>query len=169
LHLIAEKADGALRDALSLFDLVLTYSSDNAVTYRDTAENLHILDYDYYFKLTDHFIAKDLSGALLTFNEILKKGFDGQNFIVGLAEHFRDLLVCKDKATIDLLEVSEGIKKKYLEQSKAISKSFLLSALNITNQSDLNFKSSNNQRLHVEIHADETDSPEFSPETDGNS
>lgn len=151
LHLIAQKADGALRDALSLFDLILTYSSDNVITYKDTAENLHILDYDYYFKLTDYFINEDLSGALLTFNEILKKGFDGQNFITGLAAHFRDLLVCKDKATLDLLEVSEGIKKKYLEQSKIATKSFLLSALNITNQSDLNFKSTNNQRLHVEI------------------
>jgi len=151
LHLIAQKADGALRDALSLFDLVLTYASGNTITYKDTAENLHILDYDYYFKLTDYFIYEDLSGALLTFNEILKKGFDGQNFITGLAEHFRDLLVCKDKSTLELLEVSEGIKKKYLEQSRNASKSFLLSALNITNQTDLNFKSSNNQRLHVEI------------------
>ena len=151
LHLIAQKADGALRDALSLFDLILTYASGNVITYKDTAENLHILDYDYYFKLTDYFIGEDLSGALMTFNEILKKGFDGQNFITGLAEHFRDLLVCKDKATLELLEVSDGIRKKYLEQSKNANKSFLLSALNIANQADLNFKSSNNQRLHVEI------------------
>ncbi len=151
LHLIAQKADGALRDALSLFDLILTYASGNLITYKDTAENLHILDYDYYFKLTDYFINEDLSGALITFNEILKKGFDGQHFIMGLAAHFRDLLVCKDKATLELLEVSEAIRKKYQEQSKFASKSFLLSALNITNLTDLNFKSSNNQRLHVEI------------------
>jgi len=151
LHLIAQKADGALRDALSLFDLILTYSSGNTITYKDTAENLHILDYDYYFKLTDFFIREDLSGVLITFNDILKKGFDGQNFITGLAEHFRNLLVCKDKATLELLEVSDGIRKKYLDQSKLASKSFLLSSLNITNQSDLGFKGSNNQRLHVEI------------------
>jgi DNA polymerase-3 subunit gamma/tau len=151
LHLIAQKADGALRDALSLFDLILTYSSDNTITYKDTAENLHILDYDYYFKLTDYFLHENLSGVLLTFNEILKKGFDGQNFMTGLAEHFRNLLVCKDKATLELLEVSDGIRKKYHEQSNHTSKSFLLSALNITNQSDLGFKGSNNQRLHVEI------------------
>jgi len=151
LHLIAQKADGALRDALSLFDLIVTYASDSTITYKNTAENLHILDYDYYFELTDFFINENLSGSLLTFNEILKKGFDGQHFILGLAEHFRNLLVCKDNATIDLLEVSEGIKMKYLEQSKLASKSFLLSALNITNQCDLNFKNSHNQRLHVEI------------------
>ncbi len=151
LHLIAQKADGALRDALSLFDLIVTYASGNKVTYSDTAKNLHILDYDYYFKMTDHFLAENLSGSLLLFNEILKKGFDGQNFITGLSEHFRNLLVCKDESTIDLLEVSDTIKKKYRDQAKNAHKSFLLSALNLANQCDLNFKSSRNQRLHVEI------------------
>lgn len=151
LHLLAQKADGALRDALSLFDLIVTYSTGNSITYKDTAENLHILDYDYYFSITDDFLNENLSGSLLTFNEILKEGFDGQNFIVGLAEHFRNLLVCRDKETVNLLEVSENVKKKYLEQSARADKSFLLSAINISNQCDINFKSSKNQRLHVEI------------------
>jgi len=151
LHLLAQKADGALRDALSLFDLIVTYSSGNKITYKDTAKNLHILDYDYYFEITDDLLKEDLSGALLIFNEILKKGFDGQNFIVGLAEHFRNLLISQDTETIGLLEVSDNIKNRYLTQSKAANKSFLLSALNISNQCDIYFKGSKNQRLHVEI------------------
>ena len=151
LHLMAQKADGALRDALSLFDLIVTYSSGNKITYKDTAKNLHILDYDYYFEITNKLLKEDLSGALIIFNDILKKGFDGQNFIVGLAEHLRNLLISQDKETIGLLEVSENIKSKYLEQSKASSKSFLLSALNISNQCDIYYKGSKNQRLHVEI------------------
>lgn len=151
LHLLAQKADGALRDALSLFDLIVTYSSGNKITYKDTAKNLHILDYDYYFKITDFLINEDLSSALMIFNEILKKGFDGQNFIVGLAEHFRNLLVSQDPDTIKLLDVSENVKSLYLKQSKHASKSFLLSALNISNQCDIFYKGSKNQRLHVEI------------------
>jgi len=151
LHLLAQKADGALRDALSLFDLIVTYSSGNKITYKDTAKNLHILDYDYYFEITDKLLQEDLSGALLIFNDILKKGFDGQNFIVGLAEHFRNLLISQDVETINLLDVSENVKSKYLEQSKAASKSFLLSGLNISNQCDIYYKGSKNQRLHVEI------------------
>jgi DNA polymerase-3 subunit gamma/tau len=151
LHLLAQKADGALRDALSLFDLIVTYSSGNKITYKDTAKNLHILDYDYYFEITDDLLKENLSGALLIFNDILKKGFDGQNFIVGLAAHFRNLLISQDTETLGLLEVSDNIKSRYLAQSKAASKSFLLSALNITNQCDIYYKGSKNQRLHVEI------------------
>jgi len=151
LHLLAQKADGALRDALSLFDLIVTYSSGNKITYKDTAKNLHILDYDYYFEITDNLLQENLSKALTVFNDILKKGFDGQNFIVGLAEHFRNLLISQDAETINLLEVSENVKSRYLEQSKLANKGFLLSALNISNQCDIYYKGSKNQRLHVEI------------------
>lgn len=151
LHLISQKADGALRDALSLFDLINTFSSDNTITYKSTIENLHILDYDYYFKVTDQLLAEDVSGVLLTFDDILKEGFDGHIFIAGLAEHFRNVMVCKDQATIKLLEVSENIQKKYAEQSSNADLSFLLSALNISNQCDLSYKNSKNQRLHVEL------------------
>ena len=151
LHLLAQKADGALRDALSLFDLIVTYLSGNKITYKDTAKNLHILDYDYYFEITETLLQENLSEALIIFNDILKKGFDGQNFIVGLAEHFRNLLVSQDTETINLLEVSENVKSRYLEQSKKASKGFLLSALNISNQCDIYYKGSKNQRLHVEI------------------
>jgi DNA polymerase-3 subunit gamma/tau len=151
LHLIAQKADGALRDALSIFDLIVTYSSDKRITYENTINNLHILDYDYYFKVTDQLLQKDHGGVLLTFDEILNKGFEGHNFIAGLSEHLRNLMVARDVATVGLLQVSDNVKKRYLEQSKSITNSFLLSALNITNQCDLYFKSSKNQRLHVEL------------------
>ncbi|MCK5208361.1 MAG: DNA polymerase III subunit gamma/tau, partial [Cyclobacteriaceae bacterium] len=107
LHLIAQKADGALRDALSIFDLIVTYSSDSKITYENTISNLHILDYDYYFKITDQLLDQDHSGALLTFEDILSEGFDGHNFIIGLSEHFRNLMVSKDQATVRLLQVSE--------------------------------------------------------------
>jgi len=151
LSLIAQKADGALRDALSLFDLLVTYSTDRKITYQNTIKNLHILDYDYYFRMTDLLTNEDTAGVLLTFDEILQKGFDGHNFITGLAEHFRNLMVCKDTSTIRLLEVSDNIKLKYEQQALSASLSFLLSALNITSQCDLSYKSSKNQRLHVEL------------------
>ncbi len=151
LHLIAQKADGALRDALSIFDLIVTYSSDNKITYDNTISNLHILDYDYYFKVTDQLLNNDHAGVLLTFEDILSKGFDGHNFIVGLSEHFRNLMVSKDQSTVMLLQASDGVKKKYFEQAQKVNLSYLLSALNISSQCDLYFKSSKNQRLHVEL------------------
>lgn len=151
LHLIAQKADGAMRDALSLFDLIVTFSHGKKVTYQTTIDNLHILDYDYYFKMCNYLFEENTSQVLLTFDEILKKGFDGHNFIVGLASHFRDLMVCKDAATIDLLEVSDNIKARYKEQSIEIPLSFLLTALNIASQCDISYKGSKNQRLHVEL------------------
>jgi DNA polymerase-3 subunit gamma/tau len=151
LHLIAQKADGALRDALSIFDLIVTFSSNNTVTYKTTIENLHILDYDYYFKMTDSLRNQDLPSALLTFDEIIRDGFDGHHFIVGLSEHFRNVMVCKDTSTIKLLEVADDIKKKYAEQAASTSLSFLLSALNIAGNCDLQYKNSKNQRLHVEL------------------
>lgn len=150
LHLIAQKADGGLRDALSMFDQIVSFSNKN-VSYKAVIDNLNILDYDYYFKLTDYILVENVPGSLLIFDEILAKGFDGNHFITGLASHFRNLLVTKDISTLKLLEVSEGIKQKYQVQSQASSASFLISSLNITNQCDLNYKTSKNQRLQVEL------------------
>ena len=151
LELIAQKADGGLRDALSLFDMLSTYGGKEGINYQVALDNLHILDYDYYFRITDALLNENLGDALLIFDDILRKGFDGHNFIVGLAEHFRDLMVCKDASTIKLMEVAEKAKVKYKEQSAKTDFSFLLSALNISNQCDLNYKSSKNPRLHVEL------------------
>jgi DNA polymerase-3 subunit gamma/tau len=150
LHIIAQKADGGLRDALSMFDQIVSFSDAN-VTYRSVIDNLNILDYDYYFNITDSLLTENTAKTLLFFDEILTKGFDGAHFISGLSEHFRNLLVTKDTSTLKLLEVSEGIKAKYLQQSQAASVSFLLSAMNIANQCDLNYKLSKNQRLQVEL------------------
>jgi DNA polymerase-3 subunit gamma/tau len=150
LHLIAQKADGGLRDALSMFDQIVSFSSKN-VDYKSVIDNLNILDYDYYFKLTDAILSEDVANALLLFDEILSNGFDGNHFITGLASHFRNLLVCKDASTLKLLEVSEGIRQKYTIQSQLAPLSFLISALNISNQCDLNYKTSKNQRLQVEL------------------
>lgn len=150
LHLIAQKADGGLRDALSMFDQIVSFSNKN-VNYRAVIDNLNILDYDYYFRLTDAILGENVPDCLLIFDEILSHGFDGNHFITGLASHFRNLLVSKDPSTLSLLEVSEGIKQKYNIQSQASAASFLISALNITNQCDLNYKMSKNQRLQVEL------------------
>ncbi|MBW3470192.1 DNA polymerase III subunit gamma/tau [Arthrospiribacter ruber] len=151
LRLIATKADGALRDALSIFDLIVTFSAGNKLTYQETISNLHILDYDYYFKVVESLLAGSISNVLLLFDEILKKGFDGHNFIIGLSEHFRDLMVCKDPATVELIQVSDSAKERYLQQSQQANMSFLLSALSLCNQCDIQYKSSKNQRLHVEL------------------
>ena len=151
LHLIAQKADGALRDALSMFDLITTFSSDGKVTYQDTIKNLHILDYDYYFKLVDDLLDENMSGTLMLFDEVLRNGFDGHNFLNGFQQHLRSLLISKDENTIRLLEATDNLKEKYLEQAGKCSSSFLLSALNIANQFELNFKQSKNRRLHVEL------------------
>jgi len=151
LHLIAQRADGALRDALSIFDLIVTFSSDNKITYQNAIKNLHILDYEYYFKISEHFLKEDMSKSLVVFDDILRDGFDGHNFLIGLEEHFRNVLVCKDPNTLNLLQVSDNIKQKYQEHSSRFSSSFLLSGLNILNQCDLGYKVSKNQRLHVEI------------------
>lgn len=150
LHLIAQKADGGLRDALSMFDQIVSFSN-REVSYEAVIENLNILDYDYYFKITDLLINQNTPAALLLFDEILNNGFDGNHFITGLASHFRNVLVCKDPSTVQLLEVSENIKQKYLEQAQIAAISFLLSALNIANQCDLNYRISKNQRLQVEL------------------
>ncbi|WP_293306564.1 DNA polymerase III subunit gamma/tau [Pedobacter sp. UBA5917] len=150
LHIIAQKADGGLRDALSMFDQIASYANKN-ITYKAVIDNLNILDYDYFFKLTSYLTAAEVSQTLLLFDEILNNGFDGNNFINGLASHFRNLLVGKDTATIKLLEVSENIKQKYLDQCRQTELSFLLTALNLANTCDLNYKNSKNQRLQVEL------------------
>lgn len=150
LHLIAQKADGGLRDALSIFDQIVSYTNKQ-VTYKSVIENLNILDYDYYFRLTDSLFDGQMSDALLLFNEILNNGFDGNNFINGLASHLRNLMVSKDSQTIQLLEVSDTIKQKYLAQSQRANLGFLLTALNLANQCDLIYKTSKNQRLQVEL------------------
>ncbi len=150
LHLIAQKADGGLRDALSMFDQIVSFSNRN-VSYKAVLENLNILDYDYYFKITESLFTENLSECLLIFDDVLNNGFDGDQFITGLASHLRNLLVGKDAQTLKLLEVSEGISQRYLKQSKETSVSFLLSALNIANQCDLNYRNSKNQRLLVEL------------------
>ncbi len=151
LELIAQKADGGLRDALSMFDLLVTFSADNTLRYKQAIENLHILDYDYYFNITNSLFEGNQSAVFLIFDEILKKGFDGHIFLVGLLDHFRNLLVCKDPITAQLIEVSASTQQKYLEQSAQLSLSFLLSALSVGSQCDINYKSAKNQRLHVEI------------------
>jgi DNA polymerase-3 subunit gamma/tau len=150
LHIIAQKADGALRDALSIFDRVVSFSGDN-LTRQAVAENLNVLDYDSYFKTTDLIMSNDIPQLLVTFNEILAKGFDGHHFIAGLASHFRDLLVAKDKATIELLEVGDNTKKQYLKQTENCSLTFLLQAIELANDCDLKYKTSKNQRLLVEL------------------
>ena len=151
LHLISQKADGALRDALSIFDLMVTYSSGKGVTYKSTLSNLHILDYDYYFQVVDALLTENHTQPLLLLDEILRKGFDGQNFIVGLSEHLRNLLVSQDSRTVKLMEVPEVIKTKYADQAATTSPSLLLTWLNIANVCDINYKMSKNQRLSVEL------------------
>ena len=150
LHIIAQKADGGLRDALSMFDQIVSFTNKN-LTYKSVIDNLNILDYDYYFKLTTYLTSANVGQALVLFDEVLNSGFDGNNFINGLASHLRNLLVGKDPQTIKLLEVSENIKQKYLEQSQQTSVSFILTALNLANQCDLIYKNSKNQRLQVEL------------------
>jgi DNA polymerase III subunit gamma/tau len=150
LSVIAQKADGGMRDALSIYDQIVSFSGSK-ITYKEVIDNLNILDYEYYFRLVDAFLEKSIPKALMLFNEILDKGFDGHNFINGLASHFRDLLVCKDEITIQLLEVGANIKEQYKTQARKCVPLFIFEALNICNQCDLQYKSSKNQRLHVEL------------------
>ncbi|MDR2009091.1 MAG: DNA polymerase III subunit gamma/tau [Bacteroidales bacterium] len=150
LHIIAQKADGAMRDALSIFDQIVSFSGKE-VTYESTIKNLNVLDYDTYFKVTDAFLSGNYSETLIILDSVLKKGFEAGYFINGLASHFRDLLVCKDPGTIDLLEVGNKIKAKYMEHSQKCSASFLFKAINIANQCDLSYKQSQNKRLLVEL------------------
>jgi len=150
LHIIAQKADGAMRDALSIFDQVVSFSEEK-INYQDVISNLNILDYEYFFKLTFSLLEGDVASAMLLFNEILAKGFDSRNFINGYAAHLRDLMVCKNPDTIQLMEVGAGIKEKYLSQSEQVSLPFLYDGLEICNQADIQFRSSRNQRLTIEL------------------
>ncbi len=150
LHLIAQKADGGLRDALSMFDQIVSFSNKN-LSYQAVIDNLNILDYDYYFRITQSIIDEDPAQGLLIFDQVLSNGFDGNHFISGLSDHFRNLLVAKDAETVKLLEVSQSIKERYLSQSQSLSAGLTLSALNIANQCEINFKNSRNQRLQVEL------------------
>jgi DNA polymerase-3 subunit gamma/tau len=150
LHIIAQKADGALRDACSIFDQIVSFSGAT-ITYKAVIDNLNILDYDYYFKVTDAILAENISASLLLFNEILNNGFDGHNFVAGMGDHFRNLLVSKDPETLQLLEVGNNIKDKYREQSGKCSLSFLVKGLTILNKADIQYKASKNQRLQVEL------------------
>ncbi len=150
LHVISEKADGALRDALSIFDQMVSFSGNN-VTYQDVIDNLNILDYDYYFALCNCFINSDTETALVTFNQILNKGFDGHNFINGLANHIRNVLMCISPKTVGILEVGETVKQRYLEEAAKFETGSLVTALELLGKADLDYKISRNQRLLVEV------------------
>ncbi|MGB5691440.1 MAG: DNA polymerase III subunit gamma/tau [Flavobacteriaceae bacterium] len=163
LHIIAQKSDGALRDALSIFDRVVSFSGKK-LTRKAVTENLNVLDYDTYFKTTDLLLDHNVPELLLLFNSILSKGFEGHHFINGLASHFRDLLVCQHENTIDLLEVSENAREQYLKQSKKTSETFLMKAIDIANTCDINYKTSKNHRLLVELSLMKMASIGFDPE-----
>ena len=150
LFLIAEKSDGALRDSLSLFDRLVSFS-EKKLTYQDVANHLNILDYQYYFNVTEHLISNDISSLFIIFNEIIDNGFDGQHFINGLSEHLRTLLLCQNKQTVSLFSVNESLKEKYLQQAELMNINFLVNALKLANTCDLQYKASNNKRLLVEI------------------
>ncbi len=150
LHIIAQKADGALRDALSIFDQLVSFS-DNRLNYRQVIENLNVLDYDYYFRITDCLISNQMPEAMLLIDEIISNGFDGQHFIIGMGEHFRNLLICKDNVTLKLLEVSATLKDRYYKQSSACDAGFLLKSLELINRCDIDYRASNNKRMLVEV------------------
>ena len=150
LRMIAQKADGALRDALSIFDRIVSFSG-TSISYQDVIENLNILDYDYYFQVVDAMVSEDASRLLLIFDKISRKGFDGDIFINGLAEHLRNLLVCQDARTLDLLEVGQSVKVRYQQQANLVATSLILSALSLANECDINYKMARNKRLHVEM------------------
>lgn len=150
LNVIALKADGGMRDALSIFDQVVSFTGGH-ITYKSVIENLNVLDYEYYFRLTDCFLENKVSDALLLFNDVLNKGFDGSHFITGLSSHFRDLLVSKDSATLALLEVGASIRQRYQEQAQKCPLPFLYRAMKLCNDCDMNYRASKNKRLLVEL------------------
>lgn len=150
LRVMAAKADGALRDALSIFDQLVSFSGGK-ITYEQTVDNLNVLDVDNYFKMTDYLFSEDSSAALLLFDKILNQGFDGQYFISGLASHFRNLLMSQNQGTVQLMPVSEMIKQKFAKQSLGIDRTLLIRALEIANTCDFNYKLSNNKRLSIEL------------------
>ncbi len=149
-NIIAQKADGAMRDALSIYDQLVVYMNKK-ITYKGVIDILNVLDYEYYFNLTDAFLKRDVSQAMLIFNDILNNGFDGHNFINGLSNHLRDLLVCKDKQTVQLLEAGSSVKQMYLAWAEKCSSDFIFKALEICSSCDIGYRLSKNQRLHVEL------------------
>ncbi|MDR2122314.1 MAG: DNA polymerase III subunit gamma/tau [Flavobacteriaceae bacterium] len=150
LHIIAQKADGGLRDALSIFDRLATFTQKN-LSVAAVTENLSILDYEYFFTITDLSLKNDIPGLLLAFNDIVRKGFDPQTFISGLGSHFRDLMVAQNNQTLSLLEVGENTRQKYLQQAKLCTPKFLIDAIEICHQADINYRNSKNPKLSVEI------------------
>lgn len=150
LNVLAQKADGGMRDALSIFDQVVSFTGGN-VTYKAVIENLNVLDYEYYFKLTDAILTGNVVDSLLILNDILNKGFDGQNITSGVATHFRDLLVCKDPRTVELFEVGASIKERYLSSAQKCANEFLYKAIELVNECDLNYRLSRNKKLLMEI------------------
>lgn len=139
-----------MRDALSIFDQVVSFTGGN-ITYKSVIENLNVLDYEYYFKLTDLLLENKVPEAMLLFNDVLKKGFDGSHFITGLSSHFRDLLVSKDASTLQLLEVGASIRERYQAQARKCEAKFLYKAMKLCNDCDLNYRASKNKRLLVEL------------------
>ena len=150
LNVIALKADGGMRDALSIFDQVVSFTGGH-ISYKSVIENLNVLDYEYYFRLTDHFLANQVGNALLLLNDVLNKGFDASHFVTGLSSHFRDLLVSKDPATLALLEVGASIRERYQAQAQKCPLPFLYRAMKLCNDCDLNYRASKNKRLLVEL------------------
>jgi DNA polymerase-3 subunit gamma/tau len=150
LNIIAQKADGGMRDALSIFDQVASFTAGN-ISYKAVIDNLNVLDYEYYFRITDAILGGDVRACMLILREILEKGFDGQNIITGLAAHFRDLLVCRDEATLVLFEVGASIRERYKETAKKCADKLLFRAIELANQCDLNYRNSRNKRLLLEL------------------
>ena len=150
LHIIAQKCDGGMRDALSMFDRLSSFAGGK-LTYDSVLKNLNVLDYDYFFKVTDALLTEDLSALMGYMAEVLKRGFEGDDFILGLCEHFRNLLFAKNVDTLSLMEVSESLKKRYLDQTNLASNTFLINCLYLGNQCDVNYKQSKNKRLSVEL------------------
>jgi DNA polymerase-3 subunit gamma/tau len=150
LNVIAQKADGGMRDALSIFDQVVSFTSGN-ITYKSVIDNLNVLDYEYYFRFTDSILRGDVKACLLTLNEILEKGFDGQNIISGLATHFRNLLVCKDESTLVLFEVGASIRETYRETAKRCNEQLLYKSIELANRCDYEYRNSRNKRLLLEL------------------
>lgn len=150
LHLIAQKSEGCMRDALSLMDKIASFTNDQ-LTYASTVEHLNILDYDYYFKLTEALMMEDMPSVMLLFDEINRKGFEGDTFLNGATEHFRNLLMCKDERVSDLLDLPGNVKQKYYVQANQLRESFIINAISIVNQAELTYREARNKRLHVEL------------------
>jgi DNA polymerase-3 subunit gamma/tau len=150
LHLIAQKSEGCMRDALSIMDKIASFTNDQ-ITYTNTVEHLNILDYDYFFKVIDTLMLQDLSGIMLIYDEIIRKGFEGDMFLNGLTEHLRNLLFSRDPRVVHLLDFPEAIQARYFQQASQVSQSYIINALSVVNQSEQHYKMARNKRLHVEL------------------